>query len=185
MANKVHYNYNSFCFVFFNGVSFMPNISVLLHLFTIQIEEQFELYKQMDKGIEKYLETWEQPPVSEPQQMCDWDFNRGTIPRCSAYFPTAAWRSGYATGGQRSWWKMPQSKPFYSRRSSILGVQGGRISKKEEWKRNKQMHLRHYLLLIVAPSRSYPFPRSRFIFWCKKQTDAGGKLGSIPLLYPC
>lgn len=135
VANKVHHNYYS------NEkkmVSFMPNISVLLHLFTVQLlgpwEEQLELYKQMDKEREKCLDTWDQPPVSEPQQMCDWDFNRGNIPLCGAYFSTAARRSGYATEGQRSWWRMSQSKPTDSQQNSTQGVQGGRVSKKEAWK---------------------------------------------------
>lgn len=70
--------------------------------------------------------------------MRDCDFNKGNIPLCGAYFPTAEWRSGYATGGQHSWWRMLQSKPVYSRQRSTQGVQGGRVSKQEAWKKDKQ-----------------------------------------------
>ena len=31
--------------------------------------------------------------------------------------------------------------------------------------------------------RPYPFPRAGLIFYCEGQTVAGGKLGTIPLLY--
>lgn len=133
---------------------------------------------------ERKRNTWEQPPVSAPKQMCDWHLTREKLPRCGAYFPAAVWRSGYAKGGRHSWWRTSQSEPVYLRQNSTQAVQGGRVSE-EAWKRNKQMQTCDIIYFSsVASSDSYPFSWARFIFWRKKQTDAGGRLGSIPLLDP-
>lgn len=140
VANKVHHSY--YCNLKKkNVVSFMPNISVLLHLFTVQSYSGRgkSSLNCTSRWTRKERNTWEQSPELAPKQICDWHLTREKLPLCGAYFPAAAWRSGYAKGGRHSWWRTSQSELVYLQQSSTPAVQGGRVSEEEARKRNKQM----------------------------------------------
>lgn len=151
MANKVHHSY--YCHVRKSGVSFMPKISVVLHLFTVQS------YWGRGKNSLNCTRRWTQKgrntrrlgssSLRQHPNRCVTDIWPGEkLPLCGAYFPAAAWRSGYATGGRHSCWGTSRSGPVYLPRNSAPAVQGGRVSKEEGWKRNKQMQSWFFFFLI-------------------------------------